>query len=142
MRTSEKGIELIKAHESLKLNAYQCPAGVWTIGYGHTRGVSKGMSITRMDADRMLKEDLRDSEDIINRQNLDVNQNQFDALVSFVFNVGAGNFESSTLLSKAKINVKDRSIPEEFRRWVYAKGRILPGLVKRRTEESELWQKA
>lgn len=139
MKTSQRGIELIKKHEGLRLSAYLCPAGVPTIGYGHTKGVKLGQVITEAEAEQFLIEDLKTSEQEIDRHNLQLNQNQFDALVSFVFNVGAGNFRSSTLLRRVKLNPDDRDIENQFKRWAYAKGRVLPGLVKRRNDEAKLY---
>lgn len=141
MKTSNKGIELIKKHEGLRLKAYLCPAGKWTIGYGHTKDVKPGQVITEEEAERLLRDDLAIAENEINRHNLDINQNQFDALASFVYNVGVGNFRTSTLLKKIKANPNDESIADEFRRWVYSNGKKLPGLVKRREEEAELYFK-
>lgn len=139
MKISRNGIELIKSHEGLRLASYVDSAGVWTIGYGHTGGVKMGDVITQEQAEQFLIADLATAEEAINRQLLKLNQNQFDALVSFVFNVGAGNFGSSTLLRRIKENPTDRDIEMQFRRWVYANGKVLPGLVKRRKDESKLY---
>ncbi len=139
MRTSRKGIELIKAHEGLRLDAYLCPAGVPTIGYGHTHGVKMGDRITAEQAERLLIDDLIVAETEVNRYGFDLTQNQFDALVSFVFNVGAGNFRSSTLLKRLKSNPNDPDIANQFKRWVYGGGKVLPGLVRRRDEEAKLY---
>ena len=145
MKTSETGINLIKEFESLRLKAYLCSAKVWTIGYGHTKGVKKGDAITQDQAIDFLKEDLSDSENAVNSQNLVINQNQFDALVSFVFNIGAGAFKSSTRLRKAKINISDPTIANEFAKWnkatVNGKKVILNGLARRRKAESDLYFK-
>jgi lysozyme len=139
MKTSQRGIELIKKHEGLRLAAYLCPAGIPTIGYGHTKGVKLGQVITETEAEQFLIEDLKTSEQEIDSHNLRLNQNQFDALVSFVFNVGAGNFRSSTLLRRVRLNSNDNDIENQFKRWVYANGRVLPGLVKRRNDEAKLY---
>lgn len=139
MKTSQKGIELIKKHEGLRLASYLCPAGIPTIGYGHTKGVKLGQVITETEAEQFLIEDLKTSEQEIDRQNLQLNQNQFDALVSFVFNVGAGNFRASTLLRRVRFNPNDRDIENQFKRWVYANSRVMPGLVKRRNDEAKLY---
>lgn len=141
MKASPDAYELIKKHEGLRLQAYRCPAGVLTIGYGHTNGVSEGMSITKEEAERLLSQDIAVAEAAINKYNLALNQNQFDALVSFVFNVGAGNFSRSTMLCKLKVNPYDSSIGDEFYRWVYAKGKVLPGLQKRRADEVRIYIK-
>jgi len=139
MKTSRKGIDLIARHEGLRLQAYRCPAGVLTIGYGHTGNVKEGQVITEDYARYLLASDLSSAEKTVERYLPNLNQNQFDALVSFVFNVGSGNFESSTLLKKAKVNVNDPSIADEFCRWNKAAGKILPGLVKRRDDEAKLY---
>lgn len=139
MRTSRRGIELIKAHEGLRLNAYLCPAGVPTIGYGHTHGVKMGDRITADQAEKFLIGDLATAEREVNRYGFELTQNQFDALVSFVFNVGAGNFRSSTVLKRLKANPNDPDIANQFKRWVYGGGKVLPGLVRRRKEEAELY---
>ena len=139
MHTSEKGLNIIKKHEGLKTKAYKCPAGKWTIGYGHTNNVRPDDVITEAEATELLIKDVFNSEGVINRLvHKTLNQAQFDALVSFVFNVGVGNFQKSTLLRK--INEGDfAGAAQQFSRWVYAKGRKLPGLVKRREEEKQLF---
>ena len=139
MKISDNGIELIKKHEGLRLEAYLCPAGKPTIGYGHTKDVKLGDVITEEEAEQLLREDLIVVENEINKHNLDINQNQFDALVSFVYNVGVGNFRTSTLLKKIKTDPNDKTIANEFKRWVYSNGKKLPGLVKRREEEAKLY---
>ena len=139
MKTSNKGIELIKRHEGFRNKAYKCPADVWTIGYGHTRGVNNGDGITEMEGERFLRQDLAHAEAVVNSQRGDLTQNQFDALVSLVFNIGSGNFTRSTLLRKLKVNANDPTIAYEFSRWKYGGGKVLPGLVKRRKDENDLY---
>ena len=139
MNTSPKGIALIKEFEGLRLKAYLCPGGVWTIGYGHTAGVKPGMVISEAQAEEYLKADLIAFERYLNGLGLALNQNQFDALVSFIYNVGTGNFSNSTLLRKVRANPQDNSIMDEFLRWVYSKGRVLPGLQRRRLAEMKLY---
>jgi len=139
MTISNKGLELIKSHEGLRLEAYLCPANVWTIGYGHTATAKKGMRISKYDAELLLIKDLKQAETCVYKTMLPFNQNQFDALVSFVFNVGCGNFSRSTLLKLAKQNINDPAIQLQFNRWIHGGGKILPGLVRRRKEESELY---
>lgn len=139
MNTSPKGIALIKEFEGLRLKAYKCPGGVWTIGYGHTAGVKPGIVISEAQAEEYLKADLIAYERYLNGLGLALNQNQFDALVSFIYNVGTGNFSSSTLLRKVRANPQDNSIMDEFLRWVYSKGRVLPGLQRRRLAEMKLY---
>ena len=139
MKTSPKGIALIKEFEGLRLKAYLCPGGVWTIGYGHTAGVKPGMVISEAQAEEYLKADLISFERYLNGLGLAFNQNQFDALISLIYNIGIGNFQKSTLLRKARINANDNSIMDEFLRWVYSKGRVLPGLQRRRLREMKLY---
>ena len=139
MKTSPKGIALIKEFEGLRLKAYKCPGGVWTIGYGHTAGVKPGMVITEDQAEEYLRADLIAFEKYLNGHELAINQNQFDALVSFIYNVGTGSFSSSSLLRKVRVNPQDNSIMDEFLRWVYSKGRVLPGLQRRRLAEMKLY---
>jgi len=140
MKTSEKGFELIKHFEGLRLHAYQCSAHVWTIGYGHTAGVQPGDNIIAEQADAFLRQDITESERNVGRYvTAPLTQGQFDALVSFVFNLGAGNLHSSTLLKK--LNAGDYSgAAEEFPRWVNAGGKKLPGLVQRREAEKALFE--
>ena len=142
MNISRNGIEFIKKEEGLVLNAYLCPANVWTIGYGHTNGVKKGDKITEEQAEDFLVNDLLYSERIVNKMvKVKLNQNQYDALVSFVFNVGSGNFINSTLLKKLNAGAKSDEICVELRRWIFSKGKKLPVLVARRQRECELYQR-
>lgn len=139
MRTGRAGINLIKSFESLRLEAYRCPAGIWTIGYGHTAGVRRGDRIDEQKAEQLLAEDLRRFEAIVNRECPNVNQNQFDALVSFTFNVGTGNFQKSTLLKCVKANPQNVNIRYEFSKWKKANGTVLAGLIRRRKAEADLY---
>ena len=139
MKTSEKGKALIREFESLRLEAYRCPAGVLTIGYGHTAGVKEGDRIDKRCAEYFLDKDLEDVEAVINRECPGVNQNQFDALASFVFNLGVKKFLPSTLLKCVKANPGNPNIRGEFLRWVKAGGVTLSGLMRRRRREAELY---
>lgn len=139
MKTSEKGIEIIKSFEGLKLTAYRCPSGVLTIGHGHTKNVTPTMKITPAEADQLLRADLSEAEAAVNRENLSINQNQFDALVSLVFNIGAGAFRGSTLLKMIRVNPQSINIRTEFGKWCKAKGSTLPGLALRRKAETNLY---
>lgn len=141
MKTSKNGIELIKKYEGCRLTAYKCPANVWTIGYGHTKNVKKGMKITKAEAESYLKDDLNTYENAVNKYvKVPLNQNQFDALVSFSFNCGTGALKTSTLLKK--LNKKDyKGAANEFLRWNKANGKVLNGLTKRRKEERGLFMK-
>ena len=139
MNISNKGIELIKKYEGCRLSSYKCPAGVWTIGYGHTKGVREGMNITLKEANIFLQNDLKIHEkNVAKLVKVPLNQNQFDALVSFEFNVGISNFQKSTLLKK--LNKNDFiGASGEFEKWIYANHKPLLGLAKRRKAEKELF---
>ncbi len=141
MKTSNVGIELIKKYEGCVLKAYKCPSGVWTIGYGHTNGVKSGMKITKVQALNYLKQDLSVFEKVVtNYVKVPLNQNQFDALVSFLFNCGSGALKTSTLLKK--LNSCDyNGAANEFLKWNKSNGKVLNGLVRRRQEEKELFLK-
>jgi lysozyme len=141
VKTSDKGINLIKNFEGCRFKAYKCPAGVWTIGYGHTNNVRQDDVITQQEADELLKRDLVRFEDAVNSLvKVPLNQNQFDALVSFCYNVGYGDkgFGGSTMLKL--INAKDfKGAAEQFARWNKAGATVLAGLVKRRKAEADLF---
>ena len=141
MKTSNNGINLIKEFEGCKLTAYKCPAGVWTIGYGHTKNVKQGMKITNEHATNLLKDDLKTYEGYVNKYvKVKLNQNQFDALVSFTFNCGGGALKSSTLLKK--LNKGDYTgAANELLRWNKAGGKVLAGLTRRRKAEKTLFLK-
>lgn len=142
MKTSLNGIELIKKYEGFRAEAYKCPAGKWTVGYGHTRTASIGQTITEKDAEELLKSDLEISEWAVNHYvKVPLNQNQFDALVSFVFNIGYGNFKKSSLIKFLNLEKYDLA-KNEFHKWRMGGGKVLPGLVKRRAAEAELFGKA
>ena len=99
MNIGNEGLNLIKHFEGCELQAYKCPAGVWTIGYGHIKGVSEGMTITQEEAEQMLKDEMAEYEGYVNKLvTVELNQNQFDAMVSWVYNLGGGNLSASTLL--------------------------------------------
>lgn len=139
MNISKNGTDLIKLFESLQLKAYYCPAGVWTIGYGHTLNVKRMDVITEQEADCYLMQDLYQVENSINKLvRVKLTQNQYDALCSFIFNVGVGAFNKSTLL--AKLNTGDYlGAANEFKRWNKAGGVIMAGLVRRRQAEEDLF---
>ena len=133
MKTSNKGIELIKSFEGCCLNAYKCPAGIWTIGYGHTFGVKEGQVITQEQAEKYLIEDLTEYELYVMETGLKLNQNQFDALVSFTCNCGVGNLKKL---------INNRDIPEiadALLLYNKANGKVLTGLVRRREAERALF---
>lgn len=140
MNISQKGIDLIKNFEGCRLTAYRCPANILTIGYGHTGSdVVIGQKITQEQAEKLLKSDLLVHCNNVSRLvKVPLTQNQFDALVSFEFNVGYGNFASSTML-KLLNQKKYREAAAQFDRWVYANRKVLAGLVKRRAAEKTLF---
>ena len=146
MKSSSNGIRLIQEFEGLRLTSYLCSAGVPTIGYGATyyqdgSKVKLGQTITRDQADQLLKDHLKEFEgSVLGLLNTTkVNQNQFDALVSFCFNLGAGNLAKSQLLRFVKSNPKDPKIAAEFAKWNRAGGEVSRGLVRRRKKEAELY---
>lgn len=140
MRISQKGIDLIKKFEGCRLTAYKCPAGLWTIGYGHTNGVTKGQKISQKQAEDFLREDIEKFENGVNKYvSVALNQNQFDALVSFCYNCGLGAFKNSTL--RKKLNAKNYAgAAKEFLRWNKSCGVVLSGLTRRRKAEKALFE--
>ena len=145
-KISKKGLDLIKKFEGLKLKPYLCSAGVPTIGYGNTlyengKKVSlKDTIITEQRATELLSNSLQNLEQHVDSFcRDDINQNQFDALVSFAFNLGPYNLKSSTLLKKVNKNPNDPTIRNEFMRWTKAGGKVLKGLVERRKCEADLY---
>ena len=133
---TQKGINLIKQFEGLCLKAYKCPAGVWTIGYGHTAGVKKGDKITPYQAEQFLKEDLAKFEAIANRVKRLSTQGRYDAVLDFIYNCGPANFEKSTLKKYVEAGKATWEIQEQFLCWVNSGGRKLGGLVSRRIWEA------
>lgn len=146
MRTSADGIKLIKDFEGERLGAYLCPAGVWTIGYGHTDAagppkVVPGMVITKREAEDILRRDLLKYEVAVEKAvKVPLKPNQFDALVSFCYNVGTGAFNKSTLVKKLNRGDYD-AVPAELMKWNKANGKELAGLTRRRRAEAALWRK-
>lgn len=143
MRTSRKTVEEIGQFEGLSLKAYRCPSGVLTIGYGHTSGVTEGMVITKEQATSLLEQDLQYFEREVGKTfaTVSLTQNQFDALVSLAFNIGASRLKHSLMAKKIQANKDDMSIRDEFMKYVNSKGRVLPGLVRRRKWEADLYFK-
>jgi lysozyme len=143
--TSTLGLNLIKKYEGLRLSAYLCPASVVTIGYGTTKypngkKVLLGEKLSgEKEATQLLLSTLAPYEAAVNKHLPNLNQCQFDALVSFAYNVGTGALIKSTLLKKAKINPNDPSILDEFLKWNKAAGKVLTGLSNRRREEANLY---
>ncbi|WP_167955159.1 glycoside hydrolase family protein [Anaerosporobacter faecicola] len=139
MKISNRGLDLIKQFEGCRLKAYRCPAGVLTIGYGHTRGVYEGQTITNVQATTYLKNDVIKFERAVNDLvKVRITQNMFDSLVSFVYNLGPGALKNSTLLKL--LNCEDYVKSSlEFAKWNKAGGKVLSGLVKRRSLEKKLF---
>lgn len=137
MRTSSKGVSLIKSFEGCRLNAYKCPAGVWTIGYGHTAGVHQGDTISQEEAEDLLRNDLIKYESYVLKYNdiYKFNQNQFDALVSFTYNCGAGNLKNLTKNGTRTI----AQISTKMLLYNKSGGVTLKGLRRRRNAEKELF---
>jgi len=130
-----KEAELIKSFEGLELEAYLCPANIWTIGYGHTGNVKEGDSITKAEAEALLDKDLQTFRNGVKRLvKVPLNENQFGALVSFAYNIGLGSLQSSTLLKM--LNAGDYTgAADQFLRWNKSGGKVLTGLVRRREAE-------
>lgn len=139
MKASQSLINHIKRSEGCSLAAYQDSAGVWTIGYGHTKGVRRGDRCTLYQAEQYLKEDLCQFEQIAEKVKGIKTQGQFDAVVDFVYNCGARNFRDSTLKRYIEGGRKTWEIQEQFLRWVNAGGKKLGGLVSRRIWEAARW---
>lgn len=146
MKPSEKCYSIIKQFEGCRLKAYKDSAGVWTIGYGtimYPNGtkVKEGDKCTQDEAETFLKYEVILKSQSVNAftSNYNLTQNQFDALVSFAYNLGIGALQKSTLLNKIKINPNDPAIEAEFMRWINAGGKPLTGLKKRRQQESDLY---
>lgn len=140
MKTSNQGIDLIKGFEGLRLTAYKCSAGVWTIGYGHTKNVREGMHIPPEFATLLLVDDLETFEVGVSEVvEVFLHQYQFDALVSFAFNVGMTAFRQSTLLRRLNNREPAEKVAAEFLRWNKAGGKVVEGLTRRRKRESEVF---
>ena len=139
MKTSNQGKNLIKEAEGLRLDAYKCPAGVPTIGWGHTKRVKMGQHITVQQAEDLLVEDIAPIDRLLNALKINFRQEQFDALVSWIFNLGAGNFKSSTMYKLILADARDEEITDSLIRWTYSGKQQLPGLMKRRVAEANLF---
>lgn len=136
---NQAGCDLVKSFEGLRVQSYLCPAGIWTIGYGHTRTARPNMVVTREQADWLLTDDLRQAARVVMQQvTVTLNDNQFAALVCFVFNVGAQNFSQSTLLRLLQRGWYEQ-VPVQLVRWNKARGETLGGLARRRAAEAKLW---
>lgn len=136
---SNKGIGIIKQFEGCQLIAYQDAVGVWTIGYGHTKNVSEGDIISSAQAEALLVKELKEYENYVNKLvTVPLHDYQFDALVSWTYNLGPTNLANSTLLKKLNEG-KYNEVPDEIRRWNRAGGKVLEGLVIRRDYEAKLF---
>lgn len=139
MTTSQKGIDLIKSFESCRLFAYRDSVGIATIGYGHTKNVKMGMSITQKQAEDFLQDDIKPCERVLNSTCVNYTQNQFDALVSWIFNLGEGKFKGSTMYKKIVARASDTEITDQMVKWVNAGGKPLLGLKRRRCAEANMF---
>ena len=137
MKSSELLLNKIIDFEGCKLTAYKCPAGVWTIGVGHTKGVRQGQTISEAQAISLLKGDLLPCENYVNNLGVCKTQGQFDALVDFAFNLGTAALGRSTLLKYIRQGKAEQYIRGEFAKWVKSGGKTLAGLVKRRAWEAD-----
>ena len=138
-RTNKAGLDLIKSFEGLRLKAYKDPVGVWTIGYGHTKTATPGTVISEPEAEALLRNDLAEAQGAVERLvKQPLTDNEYAALVSFVFNLGSGNLSRSTLLRR--LNVGDRKgAADQFLVWNKAGGKVLAGLTRRRQAERTLF---
>lgn len=142
MKPSERGLALIRQFEGLRLSAYKCPAGVPTIGWGTTKGVKMGQTITKDEADRLLIEDAQRFADHVKALvKIPLNQNQVDALISFVYNIGPHAFAKSTMLKLINQGLLEDAA-NQFVRWNKAGGEVLAGLTRRRMAERDLFLRA
>lgn len=139
MKASQTLITKLKRFEACATTAYRDSAGVWTIGYGHTKGVKKGDRITPYQAEQFLKGDIAEYEQAANLVKRIATQGQFDAIVDFMYNCGIANFNSSTLKRYIESGRKTWEIQEQFLRWLNSGGKKLGGLVTRRIWEANRW---
>ena len=140
MNISQEGLSLIKKFEGCELEAYRCAANVLTIGYGSTKDVKEGDSITQEEADALLLHEMDEYEGYVKDSvTVDLDQNQFDALVSWVFNLGPSNLKASTML-KVLNNKEFEEVPSQIKRWNKAGGKVLQGLIRRREAEVLLFE--
>ena len=140
MKISQEGISLIKKFEGCEYNAYKCAADVLTIGYGHTKDVKEGDLVTQQEAENLLTKDLEEFEGyVLDAVEMPMSQYQFDAMVSWTFNLGPNNLKSSSMLKVLnKGNYED--VPAQIKRWNKAGGKVLEGLIRRREAEALLFE--
>ena len=148
MEASENGIKIIKRFEGLVLHAYKDPGSKnglpITIGYGSTmyksgKKIQLGDTITQEQAIDLLHWEVENKTSVLRGMNLKLNQNQFDAVTSLIYNIGVGNFNKSTLLKRLKVNPNDPDIRNQFGRWIYNDGKIMQDLIRRRKLEADLY---
>jgi len=140
MNISNEGISLIKKFEGCELESYQDSVGIWTIGYGHTKNIKEGMTISKEQADNMLLNELDEYCEYVEKAvDVTLKQCEFDALVAWTYNLGPTNLNKSTMLKKLN-NKEYQDVPHEIKRWNKAGGKVLQGLVRRREAESLLFQ--
>lgn len=148
MKVNKLGIDMMHHFEGCRLEAYQCSAKVWTIGWGNTyyedkKPVKKGDKITQDQANKLFEMIMNEfSIEVRKALTKQLNENQFSALVCFAYNVGVGNLKRSTLLRKVNVNPSDVTIANEFAKWTRAGGKVINGLVRRRKAESDLYFKS
>jgi lysozyme len=147
MKVNKLGIDMMHHFEGCRLQAYQCSAKVWTIGWGNTyyqdkRPAKQGDVITQAQANELFEMVMNEFAIVVRKAlTKEINENQFSALVCFAYNVGIGNLKKSTLLRKVNINPNDESIADEFAKWNKAGGKVLNGLTRRRLAEADLYFK-
>lgn len=140
MKPSQDCVDLVKSFEGFRAEAYKCPAGVWTVGYGTTENVSPGDVVNKEEAELLLMEDLLDASKAVDELvDVEINEHQYDALTSFVYNVGREAFRTSTLLKLINAGNFDAAALQ-FKRWNKAGGVVLPGLTRRREAEREMFE--
>lgn len=139
MKLSDKGIKFMKSFEELRLTSYLCESKVWTIGYGHTAGVRKGQKITEEQAEEFFRQDSAWAEKAVNNLQLNLSQNEFDALVSLVFNIGEDAWGKSTIRRYLLTGVSKIKIADQFLVWTHSKGKYSAGLQRRRLKERQIF---
>lgn len=143
MEASERLLEMLRRHEGLRLRAYRCAGGRWTVGYGHTAGVGPDTVVTAAEAEALLRADAAAALEVLDgmcrEAGVTLTQGQRDALADFVFNLGAGALRGSTLWRRVCRGDAPERVTAELMRWVHASGRVMPGLVARRREEARLY---
>jgi len=141
MKPSQACIDFIKSFEGFKAHAYLCPAGVWTIGYGTTEYVDPGDTVTEEEACELLRKDVQEAADAVDDLvDVELTQSQYDALCSFIYNVGREAFRNSTMLKMLNQGKSAKEIGPQFLRWNKANGQVLAGLSRRREDEKRMFE--